>query len=137
MLDLLITILHVSVAVFMILIVLVQGGNSGGIGAALGGGNSSGVFGAGGATSILGKMTYVAAILFMVTSLTLTVRTNHRGKTGLLEKATQTMPAAATTPPGGEVSEENPAVVESSDSIAGESQAPDESAPQTEKPAAN
>ena len=56
----LITALHVFVALFMILVVLLQGGNSGGIGATLGGGNSSGVFGATGANSMLTKLTYIA-----------------------------------------------------------------------------
>ena len=68
-----ITIIHISVALFMILVVLIQGGNQGGIGAAFGGGNSQGVFGATGATSFLGKLTYGAAAVFMCTSLFLTV----------------------------------------------------------------
>ena len=51
----------------MILVVLIQGGNQGGVGAA-GGGNSQGVFGASGATTLLGKLTYAAAAIFMVTS---------------------------------------------------------------------
>lgn len=68
-----ITIIHIVVALFMILVVLVQGGNQGGIGAAFGGGNSQGVFGAAGATSFLAKLTYWAAASFMMTSLFLTV----------------------------------------------------------------
>ena len=68
-----ITIIHIVVALFMILVVLVQGGNQGGIGAALGGGNSQGVFGAAGATSFLAKLTYWAAAIFMLTSISLTV----------------------------------------------------------------
>lgn len=69
----LITIIHIIVALFMILVVLVQGGNQGGISAAFGGGNSQGVFGASGATTLLGKLTYGAAAVFMVTSISLTV----------------------------------------------------------------
>ena len=38
MLEMFITVIHVSTALFMILVVLVQGGNSGGVGAAFGGG---------------------------------------------------------------------------------------------------
>jgi len=70
--ETLIVIVHVIVALFMIIVVLVQGGNQGGIGAALGGGNSQGVFGATGGTSFFGKLTYAAAGTFMVTSLLLT-----------------------------------------------------------------
>lgn len=71
--ETLVTVVHVIVALFMILVVLVQGGNSGGVGAAFGGGNSQGVFGATGATSFLGKLTYGAAFVFMVTSISLTI----------------------------------------------------------------
>ncbi len=70
--ETLIVIIHVIVALFMIIVVLVQGGNQGGIGAALGGGNAQGVFGATGGTSFFGKLTYAAAGTFMVTSLLLT-----------------------------------------------------------------
>lgn len=57
----------------MILVVLVQGGNQGGVGAAFGGGNSQSFFGATGAVTLLGKLTYGAALIFMATSLTLTI----------------------------------------------------------------
>ena len=67
--ETLVTVIHVLVALFMILVVLIQGGNQGGVGAAFGGGNSQGVFGASGATSLLGKLTYAAAAVFMVTSM--------------------------------------------------------------------
>jgi preprotein translocase subunit SecG len=83
MLETFVTIVHVIVAVFMILVVLIQGGNSGGIGAAFGGGNSSGFFGATGATSLLGKLTYGAAAVFMVTSISLTVMQGKSANVGL------------------------------------------------------
>lgn len=81
MFEILITTIHIFVALFMILVVLVQGGNQGGVGAAFGGGNSSGVFGATGATTFLGKLTYGAAAIFMLTSITLTIM---HGKSGIL-----------------------------------------------------
>ena len=95
-----ITIIHVGVALFMILVVLVQGGNQGGVAAAFGGGNSSGVFGAGGANTLLGKLTYGAAAIFMVTSISLTYIQGRGGKVNLkenLEKAAvpaEAVPAA-------------------------------------------
>ena len=68
-----VTIIHVVVAFFMILVVLVQGGNQGGVGAAFGGGGGAGsVMGATGSQSLLGKLTYGAAAIFMVTSIILT-----------------------------------------------------------------
>lgn len=86
MLETLVTVIHVLVAVFMILVVLLQGGNQGGVGAAFGGGNSQGVFGATGATSFFGKLTYGAAVVFMLTSITLTIQQGGRGNIGLKEK---------------------------------------------------
>ena len=83
-----ITVLNVIAALFMILVVLVQGGNQGGMGAAFGGGNSQGVFGASGATSLLGKLTYAAAAVWMVTCISLTV-VQGSGKIGLTEKLQQ------------------------------------------------
>jgi preprotein translocase subunit SecG len=105
MMETLITVMHVGVALFMILVVLVQGGNQGGMGAAFGGGSSSGVFGATGATTLFGKLTYGAAVIFMFTSITLTVMQGKSGNIGLKEKlksqSTQTAPvtpAAETAP---------------------------------------
>ena len=86
MLQILIQVVHVLVALFMILVVLVQGGNQGGVGAAFGGGSSAGVFGATGATSLLGKLTYGAAFIFMLTSISLTVMHAKTGDIGLKDK---------------------------------------------------
>ena len=83
------TIIHVSVAFFMILVVLLQGGNQGGMGAALGGGNSTSAFGATGATSLFGKLTYIAAVIFMVSSVWLTVIKSSGGDIGLSDKLKQ------------------------------------------------
>ena len=92
----LLTTIHIVVAVFMILVVLVQGGNQGGVGAAFGGGNSQGVFGASGATSFLGKLTYWAAFIFMCTSISLTIMMG-RGGTGRLEKKLEQVTNASST----------------------------------------
>ena len=99
MAEILIEIVHVLVALFMILVVLVQGGNQGGMGAAFGGGNSSGIFGATGATSLLGKLTYGAALIFMVTSISLTVIQGKGGDIGLKEKLKRAGEAAAPVAP--------------------------------------
>ncbi len=95
----LLTTIHIVVAVFMILVVLVQGGNQGGVGAAFGGGNSQGVFGASGATSFLGKLTYWAAFIFMCTSISLTIMMG-RGGTGRLEKKLEQVTNSSTTTAG-------------------------------------
>jgi len=83
-----VTVLHISAALFMILVVLVQGGTQGGVSATFGGGNTQGVFGASGATSVLGKLTYSIAAVFMATSIYLTILEGGSGK-GLGEKLKQ------------------------------------------------
>ncbi|MBF0330048.1 MAG: preprotein translocase subunit SecG [Nitrospirae bacterium] len=68
-------ILHIIASVFLILVVLVQGGKGADIGAAFGG-SSQTLFGSRGAATFLSKMTTIAAVIFMLTSLTLTMATS-------------------------------------------------------------
>src|SRR5438552_3600215 len=67
----LITIVHVLVCLFLILVVLLQAGKGGGMGIAFGSSTSSQVFGGRGAGSFLEKLTATTAIIFMLTSMTL------------------------------------------------------------------
>ena len=62
--------LHVAACFFLILVVLIQPGKSGGLGA-LGGAGATQVFGGGGATNLLSKITWVTAGIFFTTSLSL------------------------------------------------------------------
>jgi len=64
-------VLHVVVCIALILIVLLQTGKGADMGAAFGGGASQTLFGSTGASTFLGKATTVAAVIFMITSLTL------------------------------------------------------------------
>ena len=66
-----IIIIHVLVCLALISIVLLQHGKGAGIGAAFGG-SSQTVFGSTGAAPFLAKLTAVAAVVFMLTSLSLT-----------------------------------------------------------------
>ena len=66
-----VVIVHIIVSLALIFIVLLQHGKGAGIGAAFGG-SSQTVFGSTGAAPFLAKLTAVAAVLFMVTSLGLT-----------------------------------------------------------------
>jgi preprotein translocase subunit SecG len=109
-----VVIIHVLVCLALISIVLLQHGKGAGIGAAFGG-SSQTVFGSTGAAPFLAKLTAVAAILFMLTSLSLTflgrqqevsVMQGVRGKPATEQKApAPTAPAkpaekpAAPTPP--------------------------------------
>jgi preprotein translocase subunit SecG len=67
-------ILHVLVCFFLIFIVLLQRGKGAEMGAAFGG-SSQTLFGSRGASTFLNKLTTVSAVVFMLTSLALTVVT--------------------------------------------------------------
>ena len=66
-----ITVLHVIVCVFLVAVVLLQRGKGAQIGAVFGGGGGSTMFGSRGAGNFLTKLTTGAAIVYMVTSLSL------------------------------------------------------------------
>jgi preprotein translocase subunit SecG len=67
----LLDILHISVCLFLMLVVLLQQGKGGGMGAAFGGGASQQVFGGRGAGNLLTRATAVCAGIFMLTSVSL------------------------------------------------------------------
>ncbi len=89
------TILHIVVCITLILIVLLQAGKGANMGAAFGG-SSQTVFGSSGAGTFLGKLTAAVAIIFMLTSITLTY-TASRKPSGLMDKASA--PAARQAAP--------------------------------------
>ncbi len=72
MLTTFVLIIHLLVCIALILIILLQTGKGADIGAVFGGGSSQTVFGSSGATTFLSKVTIVAAVLFMCTSIVLT-----------------------------------------------------------------
>jgi preprotein translocase subunit SecG len=75
----LLIVVHITVCFILIAIVLLQSGKGAELGAAFGGGSSHTLFGSRGAATFLNKMTTFAAILFMITSLTLAVVTAKGG----------------------------------------------------------
>ncbi len=94
------TTVHVIVCLMMIVLVLIQRGKGAEIGAVFGGGASSTVFGSRGAGNFLTKMTTGGAIVFMVTSLSLSYLANTRGASSIFD---EDAPATETTaPPAGE-----------------------------------
>ncbi len=72
--------IHVIVSIALILIVLLQTGKGADMGAVFGGAGSQALFGNTGAGTFLGKMTTVAAVIFMITSLTLAYISKSGGK---------------------------------------------------------
>ncbi len=72
-------IVHIIVCFLLIFVVLIQSGKGAELGAAFGGGSSHTLFGSRGAATFLNKMTTIAAVVFMVTSLLLAVVTAKSG----------------------------------------------------------
>jgi preprotein translocase subunit SecG len=69
--TILLTIIHILVCLFLVLVVLTQQGKGQDLASAFGGAGSQAAFGARGTASLLTKVTAVVAGLFMVTSLLL------------------------------------------------------------------
>jgi preprotein translocase subunit SecG len=76
--SLFLIIIHIVASLALILIVLLQTGKGADIGAAFGGGASQTIFGSQGAGTFLGKLTAIAAIIFMLTSLGLNLLSSNR-----------------------------------------------------------
>jgi len=74
----LITLIHIFVCFFLIIVVLRHNGKIGVISAAFGGMGSQTAFGPRGAATALSKATTWSAIIFMVTSITLSVYASRR-----------------------------------------------------------
>jgi preprotein translocase subunit SecG len=96
--NLLITIVHVFVCFFLIVVVLLQSGQSGDIAAAFGGMGSQTAFGPRGAATVLTKATTWCAVIYMVTSIVLSVGASRRtGNGSVLQNyktpATKSQPA--------------------------------------------
>lgn len=96
MLSVLITALHVVVCLVLIVVVLLQTGKRADLAGAFGGGGSQTAFGARGAATFLSKATTGAAILFMLTSLTLAIVSSRARSSGTV---LDTVPAPAQSAP--------------------------------------
>jgi len=87
----LITVFHISVAIFLILVVLLQSGKGASMGAAFGGaGSSQTMFGSSGAGSFLTKLTTGAAIIFMITSFSLATISNKGDQGSVIDEIEET-----------------------------------------------
>ena len=94
--KLILILIHVTVCVALILIVLLQRGKGADMGAAFGG-SSQAVFGSGGATTFLHRVTTAAAIIFMLTSLGLSFFIGRGISTSIMEGVQQKDAPAATS----------------------------------------
>ena len=88
--------IHVIVSIALIVIVLLQAGKGADLGATFGTGGSQSLFGAGGGSSFLGKLTAGAAVIFMVTCLSLAYLSSKPGTSSIMpSKAPVTAPKSA------------------------------------------
>ena len=85
----LLTIIHVIVCLFLVVVVLLQSGKAADLAGAFGGMGSQTVFGPRGSATVLSKATTLAAALFMITSLSLSILATRGGSgtPSLLDKA--------------------------------------------------
>jgi len=78
----LLVIIHVIVCLFLIGVVLLQQGKSSDLAGAFGGQGSQTAFGPRGAANLLTRLTTWSAILFMCTSIGLTIMLSHSANNG-------------------------------------------------------
>jgi preprotein translocase subunit SecG len=108
---------HILVCFFLIIVVLLQSGKSGDIAAAFGGMGSQTAFGPRGAATALSKATTWSAVLFMVTSITLSIfavrRSSAPAASGSVlsgvKPSTTTQPATPAQAPAAPASQPVPA----------------------------
>jgi len=97
----LLIILHVVVCIALIIIVLLQAGKGAEIGASFGAGSSQTVFGAGGGKNFMHRVTVSAAVIFMLTSLSLAYFYGQPGASSIMPEMVapaQTQDSAMPTP---------------------------------------
>src|SRR5712664_2837394 len=92
----LLTAVHILIALFVIVLVLMQKSSEQGVGAAFGGGVTETVFGAGTTTALV-RMTIWCACALLATTLILAVLHSHRTNAGgsLMRRSLTTMPATS------------------------------------------
>jgi len=101
---------HIIVCIALIMIVLLQTGKGADMGAAFGGGGSQTLFGSTGASSFLSRATTVAAIIFMLTCLTLAYNSSHKTGSSIMKDVKVPAPEQAQpeTAPSAEKTESAP-----------------------------
>jgi preprotein translocase subunit SecG len=118
------TIVHVIVCLFLIIVVLLQSGKAADLAGAFGGMGSQTAFGPRGAATVLSKATTIAAGVFMVTSLSLSIlytrEGSSRGGTSVLERTQAPAPAKSTAPAAPASAPKSPGTVQMEVEIPGQ-----------------
>jgi len=92
-------VIHIVVCLFLIGVVLLQQGKGADMGAVFGG-SSSTIFGSSGAGNFLTRLTTGAAVVFMLTSLTLTYTSARRMTSTIFDTAPMAEPPPLQAPAG-------------------------------------
>lgn len=79
--TILLTIIHILVCLFLVVVVLLQSGKAADLAGAFGGMGSQTAFGPRGSATVLSKATTIAASLFMITSLSLAILATRNAAT--------------------------------------------------------
>src|ERR1051325_10340579 len=79
----LVMLVHVVVCIFLIIVVLLQSGKAADLAGAFGGMGSQTAFGPRGSATLLSKATTISAVLFMVTSLSLSILATRQAGLGV------------------------------------------------------
>jgi preprotein translocase subunit SecG len=87
--------IHVLVCILLVMVTLMQRGKGAGLSGVFGGGATQSVFGGRGAAPMLAKATIVLAVLFMLSSFSLTiVSAARRGPASAIEREMRNAPLA-------------------------------------------
>ena len=98
--EIFVLVLHISVAIGIVGLVLVQHGKGADVGAAFGSGSAGSVFGSAGSANFLSRLTAILAVIFFLTSMGLTWLTNSHGqKQGVMDIAAPTAAGKADKAP--------------------------------------
>jgi len=92
-----ILLVHIAVCIFLIIVVLLQSGKAADLAGAFGGMGSQTAFGPRGSATLLSKATTVSAVIFMLTSLTLSIMATRMS--GLGSSVLETTPASSAPAP--------------------------------------
>lgn len=93
--------IHVVVCIFLIIVILLQSGKAADLAGAFGGMGSQTAFGPRGSATLLSKATTISAVLFMITSMSLSIMATRNaglGATVLEERAPSKTTPAKTAP---------------------------------------
>lgn len=112
--------IHFFVCIFMIIVILLQAGKGANIGATFGG-SSQNVFGARGAATFLSKITTIAAVIFLTTSIYLANLSKQKSANSVLQGMTLPTQTPSAETLSAESQAESQAIVVTPESKAAES----------------